>query len=273
MSLPVQREKNGIVYLVYPGLEETDCVRHLFSTRLGGVSEGHLGTMNLSFSRGDKEEHVRENFQRISGILECDPADFVFSHQTHTANVRIVGSLDRGKGLVNPLDYSDVDGLVTNQEGLVLSTFYADCVPLFFVDPYARVIGLSHAGWRGTIGRIGARTIEKMEELGADRKRIRAAIGPSICADCYEIGEDVAEPFRKEFAAYEDLILQKKEGGKFRLDLWKCNEIVLKEAGILAENLEITDLCTCCNPELLFSHRASKGRRGNLGAFLMLKKS
>ncbi len=271
--IPIQKEKEGVVYLTYPGLESIDCVRHLFSTRLGGVSEGHLGTMNLSFSRGDREENVRENFYRIARILECEPGDFVFSHQTHTTNVRIVEKEDRGKGIVKPVDYSDVDSLVTRQEGLVLSTFYADCVPLFFVDPIARVIGLGHSGWRGTVGRIGIKTIEKMEELGADRRYIHAAIGPSICGNCYEIGEEVAERFQKEFTGFCEQILKKKENNKYLLDLWKCNELILKEAGIREENLEITGLCTCCNPRLLFSHRASNGRRGNLGAFLMLKKS
>lgn len=272
-SCPTQKQWGDLTYLTYPGLESCSTVKHLFSTRLGGVSEGHLGTMNLSFSRGDHPDKVRENFRRIAGLLGCEEEDFVFSHQTHTTNVRIVEAADRGKGLVKPLDYQDVDGLVTKEKGIVLSTFYADCVPLFFVDPIAEVIGLSHSGWRGTVGRIGEKTIERMEELGARREQILAAIGPSICKSCYEIGRDVAEPFMDAFPEEKELILEEKENGKFHLDLWKCNALILLKAGIRKDHLEITDLCTCCNAELLFSHRASKGKRGNLGAFLMLKKS
>lgn len=272
--LPVSRKQQEVEYLIYPGLEETGVVDHLFSTRLGGVSREHLASMNLSFSRGDQEKYVRENYRRIAAVLNCEVDDFVFSHQTHTSNVRVVTGADRGKGLTRALDYQDVDGLVTKEPGLVLSTFFADCVPLFFVDPKARVIGLSHSGWRGTVGRIGARTIEAMEaELGADRRNILAAIGPSICRSCYEVSEDVAEAFRKEFWGHEKEILVPRGEGKFLLDLWQANRLVLTEAGILPQHLEVTNLCTCCNPGYLFSHRASKGRRGNLGAFLKLKKS
>lgn len=273
-KLPRENRKNEIEYLTYPGLESTGIVDHLFSTRLGGVSEGHLGTMNLSYSRGDKKENVDENFRRIAALLGCQIGDFVFTHQTHTINVRVVGKKDAGKGIVTPLDYSDVDGLVTAEEGLVLSTFYADCVPLFFVDPVERVIGLSHSGWRGTVGRMGAATIACMREnFGCKPENIRAAIGPSICQECYEVSADVAEAFRKEFAGRGAEILQPKDGEKYLLNLWKANEIVLGEAGILPEHLEVTNLCTCCNSGYLFSHRATGGKRGNLGAFLKLKKS
>ena len=271
--LPQSRTQGETEYLIFPKLEKTKVVEHLFSTRLGGVSKEHLSSMNLSFTRGDREEYVRENYRRIAAVLNCQVDDFVFSHQTHTTNVRVETSQDKGKGLTKPLDYQDVDGLVTKEEGLVLSTFYADCVPLFFVDPAARVIGLSHSGWRGTVGRIGAKTIELMVEQGADRKNIRAAIGPSICQSCYEVGEDVAQSFMTEFGGQEEEILVSKGKGKYLLDLWKANKIVLDEAGILPEHMEITNLCTCCNPQYLFSHRASKGMRGNMGAFLKLKKS
>ena len=135
MNWKMEKEKLSLIkkqgeteYLVFPGLEATEAVTHLFSTRLGGVSKGHLSSMNLSFTRGDEEEYVRENYRRIAKILNCDMGDFVFSHQTHTTNVRIVTEEDRGKGLTKDLDFQDVDGLVTNVPGLVLSTFYADCV-------------------------------------------------------------------------------------------------------------------------------------------------
>lgn len=145
------QEKYGVPYLVFPSLENTGLVRHAFSTRLGGCSTGDLATMNLSSTRGDDPENVKENFQRFGAAVGFDPKDLVLSLQTHTTNVRLVTEEDRGKGFTRPRDYKDVDGLITNVPGLVLATFYADCVPLYFVDPVHRAIGLSHSGWRGTV--------------------------------------------------------------------------------------------------------------------------
>ena len=254
-------------------LEDTGIVEHCFTTRGGGVSEDIFATMNLSFTRGDKEEAVLENYRRLGEAMGVSPQDFVCTDQTHTTNVLRVGKKDCGNGVTKPRPYTDVDGLVTNETGVVLSTFFADCVPLYFVDPVHRAIGMSHSGWRGTVGRMGARTLEKMqEEFGTQAKDVFAAVGPSICQECYEVSRDVAEEFQKEFKGHESEILIDKGKDKFLLDLWKCNEIVMLEAGIVKEHLAVTNICTCCNPTLLFSHRASKGRRGNLGAFIFLKK-
>lgn len=259
-----------LMYLTIPAFEATGAVKHLFSTRFGGVSEGIFSTMNLSYTRGDRKEAVDENYRRIADILECKVSDIVCSDQTHTTNIRKVTGEDCGKGVVRDKDYTDVDGLVTNEEGIVLATFYADCVPLYFLDPIKRVIGLAHSGWRGTVGRIGSKMIAVMtEEYGCKKEDILVAVGPSICRDCYEVSEDVAEQFLKEFG--REVLTEGKEPGKYQLDLWKANEQVLLQAGLVENQITVTDICTCCNSELLFSHRASKGQRGNLGAFLMLK--
>ena len=165
-----------------------------------------------------------------------------------------------------------MDGLLTNETGVTLATFYADCVPLFFVDPEHRAIALSHSGWRGTVNRMGRKTIERMRlEFGTDPGQLITAIGPSICQDCYEVSEDVEEAFEKAFPPEESAqILENRGGGKYQLDLWKANEFILLRAGIVRENLDVTDLCTCCNSDKLFSHRASHGKRGNLGCFIMI---
>ena len=268
-----EKRVGEVLYLTYPLLENTGIVKHGFSTRVGGVSEGVCSTMNLSFSRGDDEDAVRENYRRMARALDVEEDSFVFSQQTHTTNVRKVTLEDKGKGLTRPLDYQDVDGLITNVPGLCLSTFYADCVPLYFVDPVHKAIGLSHSGWRGTVGKIGAVTIQKMqEEYGSHPEDIIAAIGPSICQDCYEVSEDVIVEFQNNFdKKYWNDLYYKKDNGKYQLNLWKANEIVLMEAGISREHMAVTNLCTCCNHEMLFSHRATQGKRGNLAAFLALK--
>lgn len=258
--------------LHYPLLENTGIVEHCFTTRLGGVSEDIYSTLNFSFTRGDKEEAVLENYRRVAEVFGKSVDDFVCTDQTHTTVVRLVGREERGYGVTKKRPYTDVDGLITNEPGVILSTFYADCVPLYFVDPVNKAIGLSHSGWRGTVGRMGQKTLEAMAEaFGTNPADVYGAVGPSICQDCYEISEDVAEHFYQEFSGHGDEILVNKGNGKYQLDLWKTNEIVLLEAGVLPEHMAVTNVCTCCNADVLFSHRASMGKRGNLAAFLMLK--
>ena len=266
-------EKNGVPYFVFENLENTGLVRHGFSTRLGGVSGGFLSSMNLSFTRGDDPGKVRENFRRMGMVIGFETKDLVLSDQTHTTNVRLVTEADRGKGFDRERDYTDVDGLITDTPGLMLVTIYADCVPLYFVDPVHKAVGLSHSGWKGTVHRIGKVTLERMKEaFGTRPEDVQAAIGPSICQDCYEVSEDVAQAFMDEFAdQLDDRLVYRKGNGKYQLNLWNANERILLEAGIRPEHLSITNICTCCNHELLFSHRASHGQRGNLAAFLGLK--
>lgn len=266
------KEKNHVPYIQFKNLSATGIVKHGFSTRKGGVSTGIFSSMNLNFKRGDDPDAVLENYRRMAAALNMRVEDMVLSDQTHTTNVRVITEEDRGKGILRPQDYSDVDGMITNVPGIVLVTSYADCVPLYFVDLVRKAIGLSHSGWKGTVGHIGQKTVEKMYEVyGSEPKDIVAAIGPSICQSCYEVSDDVAEAFRANFTADEaaDILLD-KGNGKYQLDLWKANWYVLTDAGILPEHLSVTDLCTACHPDLLWSHRKTNGQRGGLSAFLSL---
>lgn len=265
--------REGVTYLTYPEFDRLPGFVHAFSTRLGGVSEGIYSSMNLSFTRGDKDEAVRENYRRLADAVGFKMEDIVTSDQTHTANVRLVTEEDRGNGITKPRPYTDVDGMITNVPGLVLATFYADCVPLYFIDPVHRAIGLSHSGWRGTVAKIGEVTVRRMqEEFGSDPSEIYGAVGPSICQDCYEVSEDVIEQFRAAFPQDKwDALFYGKPDGKYQLDLWEANHQIMLGAGLKEEHISMPNLCTCCNPEFLFSHRASHGRRGNLGAFLGIR--
>lgn len=267
------RESHGVTYLSFPALEQIGDVVHAFSTRLGGVSEGKFSTMNFSFSRGDHPEHVLENYRRMARALEVDETRMVVSHQTHTTHVRVVTEADAGKGVIRERDYQNIDGLVTNVPGLTLVTFYADCVPLYLVDPVQKAVGLSHSGWRGTVHRMGQETLDVMrKEYGTNPEDVVAAVGPSICQECFEVGGEVAEEFADAFAGrYHDALFYRKENGKYQLDLWLANRIVLEEAGVPADQIHVTDICTRCNPRLLFSHRKFGEQRGNLAAFLGLK--
>ncbi|HBE87019.1 MAG TPA: peptidoglycan editing factor PgeF [Lachnoclostridium sp.] len=259
-----------VPYLSFPVLERTGLVKQGFSTKLGGVSQGKFATMNFTFTRGDNRSHVLENYHRMGKALGVDVERMVLSYQTHTTNVRLVTEEDAGKGIVKERDYEDVDGLITNIPGITLVTFYADCVPLYFLDPIHQAIGLSHSGWRGTVKRMGEVTVKKMEEaFGTKAEDVIACIGPSICKECYEVGIEVAQEFMKGFdKKHWGDILSEKTDGKYLLDLWRANEIVLLESGIKQENIQVTDICTHCNSDLLFSHRTTGNERGNLAAFL-----
>lgn len=264
-------ENKGVTYLTYPAFEKFPEFYHGFSTRLGGVSKGIYSSMNLSFTRGDEEEAVLENYRRIADAIGFSMEGIVCSDQTHTVHIRQVTEADKGKGVLQKKDYTDIDGLITNVPGITLTTFYADCVPLFFLDPVNKAAGLAHSGWRGTVDRMGEKMVKAMRDaFGSEPENLYAGIGPSICQDCYEVSADVADRFREEFQGYEEDagLLYKTKPGKYQLNLWKANEIVLKEAGILREHISFPGICTCCNPEFLFSHRASQGKRGNLCAFL-----
>ena len=262
-----ERQRGGVPYLSYPLLENTGIVNHGFSTRLGGVSTGCFSSMNISLTRGDDPEAVNENRRRLAAAIGVEERKMVYTNQTHTTNVAVVDETNYGETM------PETDGMITNVPGLCLVTFYADCVPLYFVDPVKRVIGLSHSGWRGTVHKMAIATVRKMQEtFGCDPVDIRSVVGPSICQECYEVSEDVIDEFRANYKETDwDSLFYRKENGKYQLDLWRANEINLLDAGVKAEHMAVTNVCTCCNHELLFSHRYTKGKRGNLSAFLALK--
>ena len=188
------KESAGVPYLSFKALDETGLAVNGFSTRMGGASRGKFSTMNFSYSRGDAAEDVLENFTRMAAALGVERDRMVVSHQTHTVNLRRVTLEDAGKGVVRERDYRDIDGLITDVPGLTLVTFYADCVPLYLLDPVNRAIGLSHSGWRGTVKRMGQVTVDAMKEaFGTKPEDLIACVGPSICRDCFEVGGEVVE--------------------------------------------------------------------------------
>ena len=267
-------ERGGVPYLSFKALEDTGMVINGFSTRLGGASKGRFATMNFSYSRKDDPADVLENFTRMADALGVERDRMVVSYQTHTTNVRRVTREDEGKGVIRERDYRNVDGLITDVPGITLVTFYADCVPLYLVDPVHHAIGLSHSGWRGTVRRMGQVTMDAMKEaFGTRPEDVTACIGPSICRDCFEVGEEVAEAFADAFdPKYRDALYRANaKPGKYQLDLWKANEIIFQEAGVPKEQIHTTNICTLCNSDYLFSHRRVGEERGNLAAFLSIR--
>lgn len=247
-------------------------VIHGFSTRLGGVSEGEWSSMNISFTRGDEEEKVKENHERLAAAIGYDTSDLVLTQQVHKTDILRVGKKDTGDVYAYPnRRIKEIDGLVTNEPGVMLMTFFADCVPLIFYDPVKRAVGNAHSGWRGTVQSMGEKMILRMqEEFGSRPEDILVVIGPSICRKCYEVSQEVIDEFSNAFPwmynFYED-----KGNGHAWLDLWEANKQILLHAGCLEEHIQISGLCTNCHPDILFSHRFTGGKRGNLCAVIGLK--
>lgn len=263
--------ENSVPYLTYNSLEEVSFIKHAFSTRLGGVSEGIFSSMNLAFNRGDNPDNVVENYKRLCKSAGLDFNTLVASAQDHHTFVRPVTSENIGIGITKPRDMQSVDALITNEKNVTLVTYYADCTPLFFVDTKNKAIGLAHAGWRGTVGRIGQRVVEKMTELyGTDPANLLCAIGPAISKCCYEVDKACADEFYKLSDLDNSKFIFPKENEKYYLDLLECNRQILTRAGVSEKNITISDLCTKCNSSLLWSHRATNGQRGTMCAMMSI---
>lgn len=250
-------------------------IQHGFSTRKGGVSKEHLASLNLSFSVEDARENVLENFRRIGERFGKTPEDFVLSKQSHETKVLKVGMKDRGKGITKERDYEGIDALITDEEGLILSCFSADCVPILFYDPIHKAVGACHSGWRGTKGKILRNVVEEMRKLfSSNPGDILIAIGPSISKEQYIVSEDLGLSFLEDYPDLgEDAAspMQRISKDKFQLDLWDLNRRIALDSGIREEHISISGYCTMENPELFFSHRYSQGKRGLQGAFICLQ--
>ena len=266
----------GILPMVESPLFQRETgLKHGFSTRKGGVSKEHLTSLNLSFSVEDAKENVLENFRRIGERFGKTPEDFVLSKQSHETKVLKVGTKDRGKGITKDRDYEGIDALITDEEGIILSCFSADCVPILFYDPIHKAVGACHSGWRGTKGKILQNVVEEMRKhFSSNPAEILVAIGPSICKEQYVVSEDLALSFLEDYPDLgEDTAspIQRISKDKFQLDLWDLNRRIALDCGIKEEHISISGYCTMENPELFFSHRYSQGKRGLQGAFICLQ--
>ena len=249
-------------------------IQHGFSTRKGGVSKEHLASLNLSFSVEDAKENVLENFRRIGERFGKTPEDFVLSKQSHETKVLKLGVKDRGKGITKERDYEGIDALITDEEGIILSCFSADCVPILFYDPIRKAVGACHSGWRGTKGKILRNVVEEMSKhFSSNPADILIAIGPSISKEQYIVSEDLGLSFLEDYkdCSEEDSSspIRRLSEDKFQLDLWDLNRRIALDCGLKKEHISISGYCTMENSELFFSHRYSQGKRGLQGAFIL----
>ena len=254
--------RGGLAYYTFHSLQDSDTLIHAISTRHGGVSPAPFDTLNLSRSTGDEETNVRVNVQRLHDALGLDAAATISASQAQADRVEVVGAAQRG------MIVRAVDALLTNEPGLPLLLRYADCVPILFFDPRHHAIGVAHAGWRGTIGKIAAKTARVMSDIfGTQPRDLIACIAPSIGPCCYAIRDDVIEQVKKAFDdSYE--LLTTQPDGQVHFDLWKANERQLRAAGV--EQIEIAGICTADHTDDFFSWRAENAKTGRFGAIISL---
>lgn len=241
---------------------------HGFTTRLGGVSQGYLSSLNIGMHRGDEPENVAENYRRLGKTIGFSTEQLVLANQIHTDIVRVVTKKDC-LGSLSHRDYPECDALITNTPGIALVVFTADCTPILLHDPVTGAVGAVHAGWRGTALGIAAKAADAMvSAFGCKRENICAAIGPNIGSCCFETDGDVPEAMVAALGDDARPFISAR-GEKFLVDLKQINALWLRRSGIA--NIDISEHCTACRPDLFWSHRVTKGERGSQGAIILCK--
>ncbi|OYD06632.1 peptidoglycan editing factor PgeF [Paludifilum halophilum] len=233
----------------------------------------HPNQSNYAWTRSGSGNGVIANRRRLVETLGVPLSSWTCGNQVHGTVIREVDADARGRGHQSrDTAFPETDGLLTREEDVLLTSFYADCVPLFFYSPDMDMIGVAHAGWRGTVGGIGPKMVREFVRRGADRKRIRAVIAPSIGACCYEVDAKVADPLCNILPEADRTVLKSVAEGRWKLDLKEANRRLLRGEGLLEEHLSVTHWCTSCHPDLFHSHRRDQGRTGRMVAFIGKRK-
>ncbi len=256
----IHKKEGRFEYLLSP-LLLNEGVKHCFTTRLGGYSEGHLSELNLGFCRGDKEEALRKNFEVVGKALGFDMNRLSVTKQIHkTKSAYIASPVLRSEGC---------DALITDKPGIPLMSYSADCVPILLYDKKNKAAATIHSGWRGTAAKTTASVIRDMKkQFGTKAEDLIAAIGPSIGACCFEIQKDAVSEFEKNFESI-GFIKREADGVHYKADLWEAVRLTLTEVGVPDFSIDLAAECSCCN-DLYFSCRRQKGKFGAMGAFIEL---
>lgn len=237
-----------------------------FTTRQGGVSKSPFKSFNLGLHVPDDKQDVIYNRKELAEKICISVENWVSGQQIHDTNIKIINDADKGKGAFSYEEsISGIDGLITNQKGILCTAFYADCVPLFFFDPESGYIGIAHAGWKGTVNGIGKEMIKRLTEVGIDLHSLRVAVGPCIAKDAYEVDDHVVKNLT---TAQKRNTTEKQDDKHYLLDLKKLNVEILLQSGVLRHNIEVTNYCTFRDEEMFFSHRRDHGKTGRMLGFI-----
>lgn len=261
------------LYLRFLHLAEHKQLLHFVSTRKGGVSTEPGAGLNVGFHKDDQGSNVLKNREILAESLGISSQSFCFLNQVHGNQVAVVHKEDRGRGTKNYDDsIAKTDALVTNTTNICLNVLSADCIGILFYDPVKQVIGAAHSGWKGTVKKIAAETINVMQtRFGSQPKDILAGLGPGISPEIYEVGEVVEDAVKEAFGTTFQLITRNENTGKLHFNLWAAIEQTLLETGVQAQNIEHSYLCSYANPSLFFSYRRDQGKTGRFISGIMLK--
>jgi YfiH family protein len=252
------RKQGGLDVLAWPALDGLGA-EILVTTRHGGVSAGPYDSLNLSFSVYDEPDAVLENRRRVAAALGAHPGDFVFARQVHGGRAHVVTVADRGRGTLSLDDaIPGADALVTCESRAVLAVLVGDCVPIVLIDPVAGVLACVHAGWRGTVARVTHSALSAMSVMGARPDQVHAGIGPAIAPDRYQVGEEVAVAVRRSLGGEADSVLRPDGTGRWLLDLWSANRLLLADAGVPAGQIHVAEVPTGPDFGLFFSDRTAR---------------
>lgn len=237
-----------------------------FTTKNGGVSKGDFSSFNCGLHVHDERTDVLENRRKLADLLDFPLEDWVAGEQIHGNDVRYVTDDDRGKGATDfSTALSGTDGLLTKGKGILLTAFFADCIPLFFFDPVEEMIGIAHAGWKGTVKEIAGEMVNAFKKNGSKPEHILVAIGPGISKTHYEVDTYVASQIDE---GYRKKVLFPLRNDRYLLDLLELNKEILLHYGIFRHNIDKTNYCTFHDDDLFFSHRRDQGRTGRMLGFI-----
>jgi len=268
------KELGQIKYFNCRELDNTNLVVNAFTTRTGGVSGTPFSNLNLAYNVGDKESHVAKNRKIILDALSIDYRTAVTAQQVHKDKIALVRKEDKDKGAFKySKGIGQTDALITDIPGIPLLMCYADCVPIFILDPIKKAIALIHSGRKGTELELTLKTLFKMKKIFETNPcSCLAAIFPSIGPCCYSIKEEnKIDDYWLNQVEYNIEPISLKNKGVRRLDLRKANNVQLIKAGLLKKNIFVNEICTADHPELFFSYRRDKGNTGRMAAIFMLK--
>lgn len=258
-----------LLFFSYQIFQPFDSLTNVVSTRLGGVSQGYLHSLNLSFRVGDDEEAVITNRSRFYNATDVEPTMVAQAQLVHGTHIEVVTDQTPCD---THLKLPETDGLVTNVLNKALFIPVADCAAVAFFDPKQRVIGLAHAGWRGTVKGVIGQIVTTMRQIfGSDPSDILVGISPSIGPCCYEVKEDLVEVFTNAFPHHAHHFFLRQSDGTIHLDMWAFLCWQLVKSGILGEHIECSELCTACHTDWFYSHRAEHGRTGRFAGLIVLR--
>jgi len=269
----IEKKTNPLSMWCFKNLLEHEGVDHFVTTRWGGSSRPPYHALNLSFNVGDDPERVLNNRMTMAQALGMPLASLTTAKQIHEAHVKIISEELRGKGSTDYQSAIDgTDAMVTNVPGICLMVLSADCVPILMWDPAKKLIGVVHAGWKGTLHLIAQKTVKVFQkDFGSSPHDILAGIGPSIGPCCFEVGSEVISQAEDSLETGQKHIAHNLADKKGYFDLWSANQEQLVQAGIPENNIEVARTCTCDHAEVFFSHRCEGGRTGRFGAGILIR--